>query len=120
MSNGKSTDASPRGRSEVAEALRKAARSDLGGDSLIRSLKQIMGLDLGRHVGWRQVYERLADLIDPTCEVVHGYPDYSPGALRPQDDRMGCSACGRRLYVNAYTGEFPTYCPRCGRRVVRR
>lgn len=69
------------GRMTVADNLRMTARSDMGSDTVIRSLKVCLGLDLGRHVGWRQVYERLADLIDPTCpdateieakEDVHG------------------------------------------------
>lgn len=113
MNNGGSADASPRGRSEVAEALRKAARSDLGGDSLIRSLKQIVGLDLGRHVGWRQVYERLADLIDPTCEVEE-VTDRQSGLT------MGaCSGCGLQASRDLW-GSTLEHCPRCGRRVVRR
>lgn len=61
------------------------------------------------------VIEKLADLIDPTCEIV-----------RPATpDKFGvCSACGalvnmRDAVANATNYLKPRYCPNCGARVVR-
>lgn len=56
------------------------------------------------------VYELLADLIDPTCE------------LKIQDGHACCGNCGHRL-AGEYEEEegywcFRPYCPDCGARVV--
>ena len=50
---------------------------------------------------------RLADLIDPTCEMV------------PQGEGFRCSACGTYHDMSGFE-EFPwPRCPECGARVVR-
>ena len=53
-------------RLEVAEDLRYTANDDLCGESLQRALARISGAE---DTSWRGVMRRLADLIDPTCEV---------------------------------------------------
>ena len=60
----------------------------------------------------RTVFRRLADLIDPTCEMheVGGWPDATSWA---------CSCCGHRLTVRGEHVDFGlAYCPNCGARVV--
>lgn len=99
------SDAGLEERRRVAEALRAKARDELGADSLVRALKVILGLDLGRHVGWRQVFERLADLIDPTTTV-----DF-------QAPWQVCRKCGARFA--GYQFKPVRCCPHCGRRIVR-
>ena len=92
-------------RQEVATNLREAGR-ELDGDSTssIRSafcaIDHIIGTqDTGRT--FEPFFNRLADLIDPTC--------------KPCEDLvlMKCSACG-------WCGDVtdPNYCPNCGARVV--
>lgn len=59
----------------------------------------------------KQMVNRLADLIDPTCE------------LKIQDGHACCGNCGHRL-AGEYEAEedywcFRPYCPDCGARVVR-
>lgn len=54
------------------------------------------------------VLEKLADLIDPTCEMV------------PQGEGFRCSACGTYHDMSGFD-EFPwPRCPECGARVVVR
>lgn len=60
---------------------------------------------------YKLALERLADLIDPTCE------------LKIQDGHACCGNCGHRL-AGEYEEEegywcFRPYCPDCGSRVVR-
>ena len=61
-----------------------------------------------------ETYAAIADLIDPTCEI-----------MRPvSPDKFGvCSACGalvdmRCSVANATNYLKPLYCPNCGARVV--
>lgn len=54
---------------------------------------------------YEELHERLADLIDPTCEMVEDEP-YS----------CHCTACGR---AKMYPLMGWNYCPYCGARMVR-
>lgn len=61
----------------------------------------------------------LADLIDPTCEVV-GVPDNEEFMIRVVSG-FTCKKCGHTALVNRNCGgwEDPlNYCPNCGARVV--
>lgn len=54
-----------------------------------------------------EMAEKLADLIDPTCEMT------------PQGEGFRCSACGTYHDMSGFE-EFPWLrCPECGARVVR-
>ena len=65
----------------------------------------------------RAVFRRLADLIDPTCEMVSSYEAWAT-----------CSACGAALVQPGYVtfeGGYVVlrdlaYCPACGARVIGR
>lgn len=52
------------------------------------------------------IFDRLADLIDPTCEAAYDNPFAS-------DFNYRCMACGEHFST---CGE-PRYCPGCGRRI---
>lgn len=54
----------------------------------------------------------LADLIDPTCHVVH--------SDTAADDELVCSECGAHLgaVLPSIGAVLPHYCPGCGARVV--
>ena len=93
-------------RREVAERLREYGNDTLKDGSLLKTLKDVTGAD-----SWRHVLLALADLIDPTCEMVVKY---------------GHACCGRCGHVLAGEGEveegyyeFRPFCPDCGARVVR-
>ena len=61
--------------------------------------KAVFG-DIQVHV-FSDVFNQLADLIDPTCKPVEA------------DNNIVCSECGADLY------DDDLYCPHCGARVVR-
>ena len=69
---------------------------------------------------YKPVLERLADLIDPTCEVV-GVPDNEEFMIRVVSG-FTCKKCGHVALVNRNCGgweDMINYCPNCGARVVR-
>lgn len=119
--------ATPEERHEVAERLRKHF-------PLYRD-KDIYQAVFGRPPiemmisERKQMIERLADLIDPTCSI--GYTDLTtdtPDGYDP-DGYYYCSRCGEldgpfdeiwdTYQARYYEGEPPfRYCPHCGSRVV--
>ena len=86
----------------IADRLRYVANDDLGGLSLQKNLAAITKAEDG---SWRGVMRRLADLID--CETCHLVED--------DDGRTACSECG----CTALCMLDASYCPECGRKVVR-
>lgn len=64
------------------------------------------------HHGDRETMERLADLIDPTCEMeaAGDVPALVKGSL----ETFFCSECGSPIYNDVN----PSYCLYCGHRVV--
>lgn len=90
-------------RREVAEMLREQAYEGYGIN--LESMLYALGLDSNdEERGDEDVFEMLADLIDPTC---HLYPS--------RDGGFGCDRC-----YTWFTGmkKKPDYCPACGARVV--
>ena len=72
------------------------------------------------------IFERLADLIDPTCRdlVEHKQDQFVPGK-RSADGFFHCSACGwhGRIYEYVGFGDMMSYeavcCPKCGKEIER-
>lgn len=101
-------------RQEVAEKLRESGKwLDSGDTGSIREafylIEQNIEAPQGRE--FAPFFDRLADLIDPTCE------------LKIQDGHACCGNCGHRL-AGEYEEEedywcFRPNCPDCGARVVR-
>lgn len=100
-------------RQEVAEKLRQAGESFkescCSGATVFVTVKDIIGIS--KAINYKTFFDRLADLIDPTCE------------LKIQDGHACCGNCGHRL-AGEYEEEedywcFRPYCPDCGARVVR-
>ena len=117
-------------REEVAKKLRKAGeeldntfdKSDDGDEFLAT----FIAIDLAIEQPKRSPFEfspffnRLADLIDPTCEVVE-VPDNDEFMVRVVSGFM-CKKCGHESIVERNCdgwAEPPNYCPHCGARVVR-
>lgn len=91
-------------RREVAERLREYSNDVLKDGSLLKTLKDVTGA-----YSWRDVLDRLADLIDPTCHPV------------PSDDgRFSCSECGERIgaVLPALGTVLMHHCSHCGARVT--
>lgn len=95
-------------RREVAERLRKNGRVlreiDADIETAALTLDDVLGV--GHTCSWQDVFDMLADLIDPTCEAAYDNPFAS-------DFNYRCMACGEHFST---CGE-PRYCPGCGRRI---
>lgn len=94
-------------RREVAARLREAWPEAGGMEEVWEVLDPILGTHDGPDVykAWEQTFNRLSDLIDPTCRVV------IPNEM---DGECFCSECGALLGEYGYTA----YCPCCGARVT--
>lgn len=100
-------------RREVAERLRKYAKTVTHSPEYLWAHLEIAvnGWHMGAYVDESYVYDnevlsRLADLIDPTCEVV-GDNTYT------SDYDFRCKTCGEHFSA----ASTPRYCPGCGRRI---
>lgn len=90
-------------RVEIAARLRKAHG--------IMAFVDALGIDLDSDWAWTDVSKRVAELIDPTCEMTDASWDNGEctwGCI--------CSACG--AHIEHEKGRFLDYCPNCGARVV--
>lgn len=89
-------------RTEIAEKLRKAHG--------IMAFVDALGIDLDSDWAWTDVSKRVADLIDPTCEVEGSKPLYM------DDETEFQLSCGHAVWMT--TNEPPAYCTECGARVI--
>lgn len=69
-----------------------------------------LGIDLDSDWCWTDVSRRVADLIDPTCEVEGSKPLYM------DDETEFQLSCGHAVWMT--TNEPPAYCTECGARVI--
>lgn len=83
-------------RQEVAKKLRENSTVHITDEAYV-VLLNCMGITYD----YANLFNRLADLIDPTCRPVE------------VDNNIVCSECGADLY------DDDLYCPHCGARVVR-
>lgn len=83
-------------RQEVAKKLRENSTVHTTDEAYV-VLLNCMGITYD----YANLFNRLADLIDPTCRPVEA------------DNNIVCSECGADLY------DDDLYCPHCGARVVR-
>lgn len=117
-------------RQEVAEKLREAGKeldntfdeSDDGDEFLAVFIATDLAIGQPKRSPFEfsPFFNRLADLIDPTCEVV-GVPDNDEFMVRVVSGFM-CKKCGYEVIVERNCdgwAEPPNYCPNCGARVVR-
>ena len=89
-------------RTEIAEKLRKTHG--------IMAFVDALGIDLDSDWCWTDVSKRVADLIDPTCEVEGSKPLYM------DDETEFQLSCGHAVWMT--TNEPPAYCTECGARVI--
>lgn len=83
-------------REEVAKKLREVSTARTTDEVYVALLNCI-----GITYDYANLFNRLANLIDPTCKPVEA------------DNDIACSECGADLY------DDDLYCPHCGARVVR-
>ena len=106
-------------RREVARKLRElgpsADKNIIGCDTVCQRVDEIIGtIECG---SWEVFFDRLADLIDPTCHDT--MPDWWT---------FECSECGTKWSVYQvyicpdgtyeHDEEEPRFCPNCGARVI--
>lgn len=108
-------------RREVAVRLRNDGRALDAIDAPLElaslTLDDALGIDHMR--SWCDVFERLADLIDPTCEVME-VPDNDEFMVRVVSGFV-CTRCGHEAIVERNcdrSAEPPRFCPHCGARVT--
>lgn len=93
-------------RIEIAARLRKARG--------IRDFVDVLSVNNDRDCTWKDVSRRVADLIDPTCEMDDAGD--VPASVKDNLNTFFCSECGSPVYNDM----SPSYCPYCGARVVER
>ena len=89
-------------RKEAAARLREAGKDNndwsMGVNAAFFKIDDIIG---AQYKSYGFFFNRLADLIAPTCKLVEA------------GNNIVCSGCGADLY------DDDLYCPHCGARVVR-
>lgn len=108
-------------RQEVVEKLQEAGKGNndwsMGVNAAFFKICNIIG---AQYRSYEFFFNRLADLIDPTCEFVE-VPDNDEFMVRVVSGFM-CKKCGHESIVERNCdgwAEPPNYCPHCGARVVR-
>lgn len=86
---------------EIGERLDKIPPTSLTGTACVTLFELLGSAEIRDNNSYSDVFNRLADLIDPTCRPVEA------------DNNIVCSECGADLY------DDDLYCPHCGARVVR-
>ena len=91
-------------RIEIAKRLRKTRG--------IMAFVDALGIDHDSDWCWTDVSRRVADLIDPTCEMDDAGD--VPASVKDNLNTFFCSECGAPVYNDM----SPSYCPYCGCRVT--
>lgn len=100
-------------RREVAARLRatKAECEERGYPWMVEDLMQALGFETYED-GDEGIFDRLADLIDPTCDAEQDYDRDEP----IQGRWWKCDVCGEHFIYER--GFAPRFCPECGARVL--
>ena len=90
------------------------------GNSMYRNIAGSLEECGNFNLGYEQVIDRLADLIDPTCEnKAIAINRRTPPEFRT--DNLICSCCGTTFFADSEGINFPidwAFCPECGARVI--
>ena len=102
---------------ETGERLDKEPPSSLTGTACITLFELLESAGIRDNNSYSDVFNRLADLIDPTCEGIHRRePDDIDGTPRYT---IHCSNCGQLLDETSGIPHSPMYCLNCGTRIIR-
>lgn len=105
-------------REEVAKKLREAGKGNSGWFMTIQvAIFKISDIIGAQCKSYEFFFNRLADLIDPTCTA----------DIKREDDGIdaqpyytsSCGNCGALWDTITGAALLPKYCPHCGARVVR-
>lgn len=102
---------------ETGERLDKEPPGSLTGTACITLFELLESAGIRDNNSYSDVFNRLADLIDPTCHSVTELEQDGIGA--PYRYTTRCSNCGQLWSETSVAILEPNYCPRCGARVVR-
>lgn len=97
---------------ETGERLDKEPPSSLTGTACITLFELLESAGIRDNNSYSDIFDRLADLIDPTCEVALD----EELSQELQGDMFRCNKCNAAF--PRINGEY-RYCPNCGARVVR-
>ncbi len=101
-------------RIEIAERMRGPFDvCECAGHTYISGALYGMQVCARDEMALRDGMRRLADLIDPTCEM--DAAGDIPDSVKDNLSTFFCSECGAPVYNDMN----PSYCPYCGARVVR-
>ena len=114
-------------RQEVAARLREAGKGNndwsMGVDTAFFKICDIIGT---RYRSYEFFFNRLADLIDPTCHMSCEYgngdddtDEYMEEIVLTPEDTVACHCYVCDEVFRYDRGIIPNYCPNCGARVVR-
>lgn len=99
-------------REEVAKNLREVSTARTTDEVYVALLNCI-----GITYDYANLFNRLADLIYPTC---HGVIKLEPDGIgAPPRYTTRCSNCGQLLDETSGIPHAPMFCPNCGARVIR-
>lgn len=110
---------------ETGERLDKEPPSSLTGTACITLFELLESAGIRDNNSYSDVFNRLADLIDPTCRIVYIDESWSSPDVGHIDEwHYECSRCRYELNDGEMDefegGALPfSYCPNCGARVVR-
>ena len=102
---------------EIGERLDKKPPTSLTGTACVTLFELLGSAEIRDNNSYSDVFNRLADLIDPTCEGVEERED--DGIDAPPRYTSHCGNCGQMWDETSGIPRFPMYCPNCGARVVR-
>lgn len=97
---------------EAGERLDKTPPTSLTGTACITLFELLESAGIRDNNSYSDVFNRLADLIDPTCHLALD----EELSQKLQGDMFRCDKCNAAF--PRINGEYQ-YCPSCGARVVR-
>ena len=113
-------DITAQDRRDIAENLRSIAEFPGRHVRYVEQFKELLEDEIFPDVEYHDysdMFEQLANLIDPTCEGIHRRePDDIDGTPR---FTIHCSDCGQLLDETSGIPHSPMYCPNCGTRIIR-
>lgn len=111
---------------EIGERLDKNPQTSLTGTACVTLFELLGSAEIRDNNSYSDVFNRLANLIDPTCQMSWEYgngdddtEEYMEEIAGTHEDTVACH-CHECDEVFRYDrGIIPNYCPNCGARVVR-
>lgn len=105
---------------EIGERLDKTPPTSLTGTACVTLFELLGSAGIRDNNSYSDVFNRLADLIDPTCHVTDEEVTHEPTLNALAVHVYRCDKCSWYFYMaEVCCHPKPFYCPMCGARVVR-